>query len=80
VLDVAASNIDGFLWEGTCVISTQLKRPILANTAYLHLETPKLQGAFLSKTNTILTGNNVLEAAASNTDCFLSRDILVSST
>jgi hypothetical protein len=52
----------------------------LVNTAYLHLETPKLQGAFLSKTETILTGNNVLDAPASNTDGFLSRDTRVSSS
>jgi hypothetical protein len=34
--------------------------------AYLHLEKPKLQEIFLSETNSLLTGNNVLEAAAYN--------------
>jgi hypothetical protein len=28
VLDVAASNIDGFLWRDTCVSSTQVNRSV----------------------------------------------------
>jgi hypothetical protein len=39
-----------------------------------------LQKMFLSKTNSIFTGTHALVAAASNTDCFLSRDAGVSST
>jgi hypothetical protein len=35
---------------------------------------------FLSKTNSIFIGNNVLDAPASNTVGFLSRDKYVSST
>jgi hypothetical protein len=38
-----------------------------------------LQEEFLSKNNSILTGNNVLDAAASNIDGFLWRDTCVSS-
>jgi hypothetical protein len=48
--------------------------------AYLQLMKPKLQEVFLSKNNTILTGNNVLDAPASNTDGFLWRDTCVSSS
>jgi hypothetical protein len=54
--------------------------PILINSTYLHLETPKLQEVFLSKTNSSFAGNNVLDASASNTDGFLLRGICVSST
>jgi hypothetical protein len=37
----------------------------------------KLQEVFNCKTNSILKGNNVLHASASNTDGFLSRDTCV---
>jgi hypothetical protein len=39
-----------------------------------------LQEVFLSKIHSIITGNNVLDAAASNIAVFLSRDTFVSST
>jgi hypothetical protein len=51
-----------------------------ANRAYLHHETLKLQEVFLSKPKSILTGNNMLDAAAANIHDFLWRDIYVSST
>jgi hypothetical protein len=56
VLNAAASSIHSFFWEEHVLL--QLSRIGLfgANPAYLHLETPKLQGAFLSKTDTILNG------------------------
>jgi hypothetical protein len=36
-----------------------------------HLENSDLQEGFLSKTHSIITGNNVLDATASNLDFFL---------
>jgi hypothetical protein len=78
VLDAAAFNIDGFLWRDTCVSSTKLNRPTGANTAYLHFEYYDLLEVFLSKTNPILKGDNVLDAPAFNTDGFLYRDICFS--
>jgi hypothetical protein len=65
ILDPAASNIDGFLWRGTWLSSTQLNSPNGENKAYLALETTTNQEVFLSKTNM---------------DGFLLRDICVSST
>jgi hypothetical protein len=56
MLDATASIIVGFLWRDSGVSSTQIKRHIEAIRAYLHLETPKLQEVFLSKTHSILTG------------------------
>jgi hypothetical protein len=49
VVDAAASNRDRFLSQDICVSSTQLKRPIWNNIAYLHLEKHKLQEVFFSK-------------------------------
>jgi hypothetical protein len=80
VIHVAASNIDDFLWRDTCVSSTQLYRLFRANTAYIHNENYDLQAVFLSKTNSITHGKNVLVAAASNLDDFFSRDTCVCST
>jgi hypothetical protein len=77
VLDAAASNIDGFLSRDTCVSSTLLNRCIWYKEIYNHLEKPKLQEVFLSKMYSILTLKHVLDAPASNTDGFLSRDTCV---
>jgi hypothetical protein len=49
VLDAAAASLDGFLWSGTCVSSTQLNRVHGVNRAYSHLETLLLQDVFLPK-------------------------------
>jgi hypothetical protein len=49
-----------------------------ANRAYLHLQNYDLQEEFLSVSKSTITGNNVLDADASNTDAFLSRDTCVS--
>jgi hypothetical protein len=68
IFDVPNSDTDGFLSRDTCVMSTQQIVLLVANRAYLHLETPKFQEVFLSKTNSILSGNIVLDAPASNTD------------
>jgi hypothetical protein len=66
VLDATASSIHAFLCRGTWISLTQLNSPNGPNTAYLLLETPKIQEVFLSKTNTVLTGKQ----CASNMDGF----------
>jgi hypothetical protein len=76
----AASKMDDFLWRDTCVSSTQPKRPFWRKQSLSPPEMPKFQEEFLSKTTSILVGNNVLDAPASNTDSFLLRDTCVSST
>jgi hypothetical protein len=80
VLDAATSNIDVFLLKGIFFSATQVNSPTGANSACFHHETPMLQEAFISKTNSILTGKNVLDAPDSNIDVFLWRAICVSST
>jgi hypothetical protein len=45
--------------------------------AFLHLENPNFQEPFLSKTNSMLTGNNVLDAETYNIDGFHCRDTYV---
>jgi hypothetical protein len=45
-----------------------------ANRAYVHLENYDLQEVFISNTNSISQGNNVLDTPASNIDGFLYRD------
>jgi hypothetical protein len=44
------------------------------------LKNPDTQAIFLSKSNSVLKENNVLDAPPSNIDGFLSRDTCVSST
>jgi hypothetical protein len=51
-----------------------------ANTLCVHNENSDMQEVFLSKTDSILTVDNVLYAPASNTVAFLSRYTCVSST
>jgi hypothetical protein len=78
VLYSAASNIDIFLWEVHMFLQLCWIYLFGANCAYLHLETPKLQEVFLLKTIQLSQGNNVIDAFASITNGFLSRDICVS--
>jgi hypothetical protein len=68
VLDTAASYVDYFLCQRTCVFLPQLKTPIFSIKAYLHLETPELQKEFLSNTNLILTGKECARCS-----CFFHR-------
>jgi hypothetical protein len=56
MLDVAPSNMEGFLYRDTCVSSTQLKSSIWSKHSLSPPETPMLQEIFLSNTNSILTG------------------------
>jgi hypothetical protein len=73
VLDARTSNIDIFyLWD-TCVSTIHLNR-----CAFLPLENPYLQAVFLSKTNSILKENHVLDTPPYKVDGFLSRDTCVS--
>ena len=71
VPDAAAATLEGFLWSGTCVSSTQLNRVNGVNTAYLHLETLLLQDVFLPKLTQSSEENNVLGAPAVNMCGFL---------
>jgi hypothetical protein len=58
MLGVAHSNIEGFLRTDTCASSTEKNTPKWKKKrAYVSLGKPKLQEVFLSKTLTILTGN-----------------------
>jgi len=56
VLDAAASNTHGFLWRDTCVYPLRWIGLFGAKGAHLHLESPKIQEVFLSKTKAVLTG------------------------
>jgi hypothetical protein len=56
ILDVPASDTNGFLLRNECVSSTQLKRPIWTNIASLHHENPKLQEVFIKKNSSVLRG------------------------
>jgi hypothetical protein len=80
VLDATASNIDDFLLRDTCVSSSHMSRPIWRKQSLSPPEIPKFQEEFLTKTTSILKGNSVLDAPASNTDSFLLRDACDSST
>jgi hypothetical protein len=66
VLDAAAASLDGFLWRGTCVCSTQLNRVNGINRAYSHHETLLLQYVFFPKLTQSLEENNVLGTPAVN--------------
>jgi hypothetical protein len=55
VLNAAACSIHEFLEEEHVLLPLSWIGLFGANTAYLHLEIPRLQEAFLSKTDTILT-------------------------
>jgi hypothetical protein len=77
ILDVPASDTNGFLLRNECVSSTQLKRPIWTNIASLHHENPKLQEVFIKKIAQFSEGNSVLDTLASNTNGFLWRDTCV---
>jgi hypothetical protein len=56
VLDVPASNADGFLSRGTCVSSTLWIGLFGTKSTYLHHEKRTLQEIFLTQSNLILTG------------------------
>jgi hypothetical protein len=57
VLNAAACSIHGFRWGGKSGTSTELNRCICHKHSLLHLETAKLQEAYLSKRDTVQTGN-----------------------
>jgi hypothetical protein len=80
MLDALSSNTDGVHWTDTCVPSRKLNRPIWNKISLHHIENSDLQEVFLRKTNSLLTGKHMLDAAASNIDDFLWRDTCVSST
>jgi hypothetical protein len=65
-LDAPPANVRGFLTRDTCVSSSQLNIPIWSKHRLSQRETPMWQEVFLWKTSSIPTGNNVLDAPASN--------------
>jgi hypothetical protein len=57
VLDITASNTNGFLFRDTCVSLTQLNRICGTNKAYLNFEKLNLQESIPLKTISVLTGS-----------------------
>jgi hypothetical protein len=80
VLDALASDTNGFLLRTHVFLQLSWKCLLEMNIASLHLEKTMLLEVFLSKRTQFSQGNNVVDAAASNRDRFLSQDICVSST
>jgi hypothetical protein len=80
ILDAPAYNIGGFLWETHVFLPLGWIGLFGTKWAFLHCENYGFQEVFLSKTNSILTGKKMLNAAASNMDGFLWSDRWVSST
>jgi hypothetical protein len=80
VLNTPASFTDGFLWRDTCISSTQLNRPVLIKQNLFPPSNLWLAKGLLSKTNSLLTGNNALDTPATKNDGFLWNDTCVSST
>jgi hypothetical protein len=78
VLHSSASNTDGFPSRDTCVSSTRLNWWICNKTSLFQLEKFDLQEVLFSKTNWVLTENNVLDVAASFIDVFLWRGTCIS--
>jgi hypothetical protein len=56
VLDDYPSNTDGFPSRDTCISSTQLNRIIKTKESLSLLKKHKLQEVLISKTNSIITG------------------------
>jgi hypothetical protein len=80
VLDAPASNAGGDLWRDTFISSTYLLGQFEQNETF-----PTMKSMIHRKYSPrILTqfsqGNNVLDAAGSNADSFLGRDMCVPST
>jgi hypothetical protein len=80
VLNVSASNTNGFPWRDSCGYSTQLNRSIWNKESLLHMENLRCRKYIFQKRTQFLQGNNVLDAPVSNTNSFLSRDTCVPST
>jgi hypothetical protein len=79
VLNAAASNICGFHWRETCILSPWLNRPVWNNRVYPPRK-HTVQEVFLSKLSQFLKRNNVLDVLESNTNGFLWRDTYISSS
>jgi hypothetical protein len=61
VLNAAASNICGFHWRETCILSPWLNRPVWNNRVYPPRK-HTVQEVFLSKLSQFLKRNNVLDS------------------
>jgi hypothetical protein len=71
VLDGAASNIDSFFGQIHVFLQLSWIGLFGVKTAKINPETSKWQKVFLSKTNSYLQGNNVLDAPTFHTNDFL---------
>jgi hypothetical protein len=73
-LDSPSSNTDSFVLRDTCVPSINLHRHLWRKHNLSLPETLNLQEVLIEKLPQFSPGNNKLDAPASNTDGFLSRD------
>jgi hypothetical protein len=64
VLDVEASNIDGFQWTDTCVSSPQLNRPIWEGKSSSTLKTVICRKNSFQTWTQFSVKNNVVDASA----------------
>jgi hypothetical protein len=69
VIDVRASNTDGFLLSDTCGFSTQLNRDIWNEERLSPAGNLSCRKYCCQNITEFSQGNNVLDAVASNTDC-----------
>jgi hypothetical protein len=80
-LDASSSNTDVFRWKDICVSSTQLNRTIWSKKETIStLKNMICRKYSFQKQIQLSQGNNVLDAAGSNTDDFLSIDTCVLSS
>jgi hypothetical protein len=80
VLDAPASKTVGFLSRDTCVTSTYWNGLDGTKWTFLHFENSVFRSYFFQYWNIFTQVNNMVDACASNTNGFLSRDTCVSST
>jgi hypothetical protein len=78
--DAPVSNTDGFLSRDACASSTKLNRPILSKQFISTWKTMNRRQYFFQALIQFSQEYKVLDAAASNIDCFLWRDTCISST
>jgi hypothetical protein len=73
VVDVTASNKDGFPWKPTCVSLFKLNKPICHKLSLLHLENSDLPEINPSKTVSFLTREQCTRRCSFNIDASLWR-------
>jgi hypothetical protein len=80
VLDDPGCNTDGCLCRGTCAPHVSSTAIFGKKRAYQHIEKPTLHEVSFQELTLLSQGNNMQDAAASNTDGFLWRDASVPTT